>query len=520
MMQQLFRSKSLEALRSDAEHAPRHLARRLGTFDLTMFGLGAIIGAGIFSTLGTAAAGNLAAGRPAAGPALVLSIALVALACSFTALAYAELASMIPVSGSAYTYAYATMGELMAWVIGWDLVLEYAVSNIAVALSWGDYCRSFLANVLHVQIPGWLAMDPRSALKLLEPAPPMALGAKLQVLAQARAGLLDGAAVFSHWDVLASAPTLFGFPVTINLLAMLVTVAITWLVYLGIRESARANTIMVVVMLVILAAVIGIGCRFLHPGNWVPFAPGGFRGIQAGAGIMFFAFIGFDAVSTTAEECRDPARTLPRSILLSLVICTVIYAALALVVTGMLPYPELAGKGDPLAYVFVHHGLPGLAGIIAFGAVVATTAALLVYQVAQPRIFLAMSRDGLLGPWFGRISPRHGTPANATLLTGFLVAVPAALMNLDEVIELTNIGTLFAFALVCGAVLILRRHRPEAPRGFRMPWAGLLAPCGILACAWMAWGLPRTTWIRFFLWLAAGLVVYFAYGRRNSRLRE
>jgi len=516
----LFRSKSLEALRAQTERPGHRMQRSLGTFELTLFGLGAIIGAGIFSTIGTAAAGNPAAGRAPAGPALVVSIVLVAVACGFPALAYAELAAMIPVSGSAYTYAYASLGELMAWLIGWDLMLEYGVSTVAVALSWGDYFRSFLATVLHVRIPGWLAMDPRSALKLVEGLPPMAIQDKLRALGQARAGLLDGAALFRHWDVLASAPTLSGFPVTFNLLALLITVAVTWLVYFGIRESVRANGIMVAVKLAILAAVVGIGCRFVHPGNWVPFAPHGFAGIQAGAAIIFFAFIGFDAVSTTAEECREPSRNLPRAILLSLAICAVIYAALALVVTGMLPYPHLAGKADPLAYIFVHHGLPALAGLISFGAVVATTAAMLVYQVAQPRIFMAMSRDGLLGPWFGRLSPRHGTPANATVLTGVMVAAPAALLGIDEVVELTNIGTLFAFALVCVAVLVLRRRRPEAPRGFRMPLAWLSAPCGVLACGWVAWGLPRLTWIRFFAWLALGLLVYFAYGMRNSLLRD
>ncbi|MGA2079757.1 MAG: amino acid permease [Holophaga sp.] len=519
VLQQLFRAKPLEALREQADHPREHLRRSLGAFHLTMFGIGAIIGAGIFSTIGTAAAGNLAAGRPAAGPALVASILLVALACGFTALAYAELASMIPVSGSAYTYAYATMGELAAWVIGWDLVLEYAVSNVAVAISWGDYCRSFLAGTLGLRIPGWLAMDPRSALKLLDHVPPMGLERKLAVLAQAKAGLADGAAVFQHWEDLRSAPTLHGFPVTFNLLAVLITVAVTWLVYLGIRESARANAVMVVVKLAILGVVVLVGSFFIHPGNWHPFAPRGFQGIQAGAAIIFFAFIGFDAVSTTAEECRDPGRDLPRGILLSLLVCTLVYAATTLVVTGMVHYSHLAGEADPLAFIFLHHGLGGLAALISFGAVVATTASLLVYQVAQPRIFLAMSRDGLLGPWFGRISPRHGTPANATLLTGALVALPAALLNIDEAVELTNIGTLFAFALVGLAVLILRWRRPDAPRRFRMPWVWVLAPAGVLSCGWVAWGLPRITWIRFLVWLGIGLVVYFAYGHRRSRLR-
>ncbi|BDU78275.1 amino acid permease [Mesoterricola sediminis] len=518
MIEKLFRSKSLETLKAQAEEPEHQLRRNLGTFDLTMFGIGAIIGAGIFSSIGTAAAGHLADGRLPAGPALVVSILLVAVGCGFTALAYAELASMIPVSGSAYTYAYATLGELMAWIIGWDLLLEYAVSNVAVAISWGDYARSFLANVLGVHVPGWLAMDPRTALQLLPASPPMGLGAKLHLLAQARAGLADGGAVFANWQVLRDAPLVAGFPVTVNLLAVVVTVGVTYLVYLGIRESARANAVMVVLKVLILAAVVAIGARFINPGNWHPFAPHGFGGIQAGAAIIFFAFIGFDAVSTTAEECRDPGHSLPRGILLSLGICTLIYAAVALVVTGMLKYTDLAGKADPLAYIFSQNHMNGVAGVISLGAVIATTAALLVYQVGQPRIFMAMSRDGLLGPWFGRVSPRHRTPSNATLLTGLLVAIPAALLSIDEVVELCNIGTLFAFSVVCAAVMILRKRRPEAVRRFRMPWIWVFAPAGILACLWIAKGLPAVTWIRFFAWLGLGLVIYFAYGLRNSAL--
>jgi basic amino acid/polyamine antiporter, APA family len=520
MLRNLFRTKSLEELRASAEEPEHRLKRSLSTFDLTMFGIGAIIGAGIFSSIGTAAAGNLVDGRAPAGPALVVSIIVVAIACGFTALAYAELASMIPVSGSAYTYAYATMGELMAWIIGWDLLLEYAVSNVAVAISWGDYARSFLSNVLHLDVPGWLAADPRTALRLVEGAPAMGLSDKLQVLAQAKEGLANGAATFANWGALKDAPTIAGFPVTINLLAVVITVLITWLVYIGIKESARANAIMVLVKVGILLLVVGIGAAYVSKANWNPFAPAGWRGVQAGAAIIFFAFIGFDAVSTTAEECRDPGRNLPRGILYSLGICTLIYAGVALVVTGMVKYTSLAGKADPLAYIFTTYNLGALAGIISFGAVIATTAALLVYQVGQPRIFMSMSRDGLLGRWFGRVHPRHGTPANATLLTGLIVAVPAALLSIDEVVELTNIGTLFAFVLVCAGVLILRWKRPEAPRRFRMPWVWLTAPAGILFCIGLACGLPRVTWLRFLGWLVVGMVIYFLYGYRRSRLSQ
>ncbi len=517
MFKNLFRTKSLEQLKAKAEDPEHQLKKNLGTFDLTMFGIGAIIGAGIFSAIGTAAAGGLD-GRPAAGPALVISILIVALACGFTALAYAEMASMIPVSGSAYTYAYATLGELMAWIIGWDLLLEYAVSNVAVAISWGDYTKSFLANVLNVHVPGWLSMDPRTALMLPDGAAAMTLTEKLHALAQAKAGLVDGATTFANWATLKDAPLLFGFPVAINLLAVVITVAITWLVYLGIKESARANAVMVVVKVAILLAVVGIGIKFIDTRNWVPFAPKGLMGIQAGAAIIFFAFIGFDAVSTTAEECRDPGRNLPRGILFSLGICTLIYAAVALVVTGMLKYTELGKQADPLAYIFTQHGLSGWAGVISFGAIIATTAALLVYQVGQPRIFMSMSRDGLLGPWFGKVSKKHGTPGNATFLTGCIVAVPAALLNISEVVELCNIGTLFAFSLVCAAVLVLRERRPEALRKFTMPMPWLVAPLGIYGCVWMAKGLPGITWVRFLIWLAIGLAIYFVYGLRKSRL--
>ena len=518
MLNRLFRTKSLEQLRASAEEPEHQLSKSLGTFELTMFGIGAIIGAGIFSSIGTAAAGNLADGRLPAGPALVISILVVALICGFTALAYAEMASMIPVSGSAYTYAYATLGELMAWIIGWDLLLEYAISNVAVAISWGDYARSFLSTVFHLEIPGWLGMDPRSALKLVQGVPAMDLGAKLQALAQAKAGLVNGAATFANWDTLKAAPLVGSYPVTINLLAVVITALITWLCYIGIKESARVNSVMVVVKVLILLAVVGLGIKFINTDNWHPFVPHGFKGIQAGAAIIFFAFIGFDAVSTTAEECRDPGKDLPRGILGSLLICTFIYAAVALVVTGMIHYTRLGGIADPLAYIFSEHKMTAIAGVISFGAVIATTAALLVYQVGQPRIFMSMSRDGLLSPWFGKVHERFKTPSHATLLTGLLVAIPAALLNIDEVVELANIGTLFAFVIVCGAVLILRYRRPEAPRKFTMPFAWVIAPLGILGCFWIAKGLPALTWYRFFAWLGIGLVIYAFYGSRKSRL--
>jgi APA family basic amino acid/polyamine antiporter len=523
MLSRLLRTRSIEQLRASSEVEGHRLKKNLSAVDLTMLGVGAIIGAGIFSTIGTAAAGNLADGRPAAGPALMLSFVLTGLACGFTALCYAEMAAMIPVSGSAYTYAYATLGELAAWILGWDLVLEYAVSNVAVAISWGDYARSFLAG-LGLIIPPVLAMDPRTALTLsgdfLKTVADPSLGDKLGLLARAKAGEVDGALVFANWDVLSHAPLVAGFPVTVNLLAVVVTVLVTWVCFLGIRESARTNTVMVIIKLAILLVVIVMGAAYVSPGNWTPFAPNGLAGIQAGAAIIFFAYIGFDAISTTAEECKEPSRDMPRGILWSLAICTVVYILVTVVVTGMVHYAELEGRADPLAYVFERHNLTWLAGIISFGAVIATTASLLVYQLGQPRIMMSMSRDGLVGPWFGRVHPRHGTPGNATVLTGFLVAVPAALMNIGEVVELANIGTLFAFSVVCVGVMVLRVKRPEVPRRFKVPLVWVVGPAGVLACGWLAWGLPALTFVRFFVWLALGLVIYAVYGYRRSRLAE
>lgn len=515
----LLRTKSLEQLQGSVDVEGKTLQRKLGALDLTMFGIGAIIGAGIFSTIGTAAAGT--AGRPGAGPALILSFVLTAIGCGFTALCYAELASMIPVSGSAYTYAYATLGEAMAWVIGWDLVLEYAVSNVAVAISWGDYARSFLHN-LGIDVPAWLAVDPRTALTVadgfLQDGAQPAWSHKLDLLTQALAGQLDGKAIFPAWEALKVAPRIGAQPITFNLLAVVITLAVTWLCYRGIRESAQANTAMVIAKMLVLLAVVGVGAHYVKPENWTPFAPNGFAGIQAGAAIIFFAFIGFDAVSTTAEECRNPARDMPLGILGSLVICTVVYVAITAVVTGMVGYQELGSVGDPLSYVFEKYELRGLATVVSFGAVIATAASLLVYQVGQPRILMAMSRDGLLGEWFGRVHPKFGTPSTATVLTGFVVALPAALMNIGEVVDLANIGTLFAFAVVCIAVPVLRMKRPEAQRRFRVPAVWFCAPAGVLSCAALTYGLPAVTWIRFFLWLVVGLAIYAAYGFRKSRL--
>lgn len=523
MLERLFRTKSIELIKQNAEEGHGTLKRTLGAWDLMMLGVGAIIGAGILSSLGTGLAGGFDSSygvtRPAAGPALIISFLLTAVACGFTAFCYAEMASMIPVSGSAYTYAYATLGELMAWIIGWDLLLEYAISNVAVAISWGSYAANLLGG-MGVHLPGWMTMDSRSMLMLTEAAQKTAapgIGAKLQLLAQAKAGGLDGAAVFANWANLKDAPIVGGLPIGMNLLAMLITIVITALCAWGIKESVRFNNVMVGTKVLLLLGVIAIGSFYVKPENYHPFAPNGLSGIQAGAAIIFFAFIGFDAVSCTAEETRDPGRDLPRGIIGSLAICTVIYVGVCAVVAGILPYHAYHGVADPIAHAFASIGMNKVAGVVSLGAVAALSGALLVYQLAQPRIFMVMSRDGLLPSWFSKLG-RRGTPLNATWVTGILVLLPAGLMNIDEVVELTNIGTLFAFIIVCLGVLILRVKRPDAPRRFRMPAVWVTAPLGILFCLWLAMGLPVHTWERFVIWLILGLILYFVWGSRNSRL--
>jgi APA family basic amino acid/polyamine antiporter len=529
MIERLFRTKSIAQLRANAEE-PEHggLRRTLSAWDLAFLGIGAIIGAGILSALGTGLAGgldsNFGVTRPAAGPALIISFLLTAIACGFTALCYAEFASMIPASGSAYTYTYATLGELMAWIIGWDLLLEYGVSNVAVAISWGSYMDNLLRGI-GIKLPLWLGMDPRTMLMPTEAFAAAHQGAlsiadKLHYLAQAKSGAMVGKDVFSNWGALNSAPIAFGFPIGTNVLAMIITFLITMLCVWGVRESVRANTIMVAIKVVLLLLVIAIGSFYVKPANYHPFAPNGWRGIQAGAAIIFFAFIGFDAVSTAAEECKDPSRDMPRGILGSLVVCTVIYVGVCAVVCGILPYQAYQGVADPIAHAFTAIGMNKISAVISIGAVVALGSALLVYQMAQPRIFMVMSRDGLLPPWFGKVSPRFRTPVNATMLTGAIVILPAGFMNIDEIIELTNIGTLFAFIFVCAGILVLRIRRPDAERKFRAPMIWITAPLGIIFCMWLALGLPHQTWIRFWIWLAVGLVAYFFYGSRHSKIDD
>jgi APA family basic amino acid/polyamine antiporter len=499
----LFRCKPLDTLIAEGGDEGSGLARALGSWDLVALGVGAIVGAGIFATLGSATAGS--AGAPA-GPGVTVSILLTAVACAFCALCYAEFASLVPVAGSAYTYSYATLGELVAWVIGWDLILEYAVGNIAVAISWAAYFRQLCLG-LGFAIPAWMATDYRSA------------SFAATSVASSGVGSLspEGRVAFEAWQL---HPTVFGIPIIFNLLAVIITALITWLLVRGVRETARFNNAMVVLKVATLLFFVAVGAAFVRPENWHPFFPGGLRGVWQGASLIFFAYIGFDAISTAAEECRNPARDMPRGILGSLAVCAVLYAAAALVLTGMIPWSRLVGVADPLAAALAYVEQDWAAGILAAGAVVAMTSVLLVFHLGQARILMAMSRDGLIGSWFGRVHPRYRTPHLATILIGVFVGLVAAVANIDEVVQLTNIGTLFAFVLVAIGVLVLRRREPERPRAFRVPLSPLVPLLGIASCLVLMLGLPLLTWIRFALWLGVGLVLYLLYGRRRSRLGE
>jgi APA family basic amino acid/polyamine antiporter len=485
-MGSIFRRKSVDYLLAQSAGDNRQLKRVLGSFDVTMIGIGAIIGAGIFAMVGEAAVGA-SSGYPA-GPALLISFLLTAIACGFSALCYAELAAMVPISGSAYTYAYATMGELVAWIIGWDLIIEYAIGNVAVAISWSGYFNDFLRNSIGIDIPFWLRLDYRTFVQQG----------------------LDHSVV----------PHLFGVPIIFNLPAVLIVAFITIILVIGIRESSRFNDMMVLVKLAVLALFIGVGLYYFKAENWTPFAPGGWKGIQVGAATVFFAYIGFDAISTVAEETRDPKRDMPRGIIGSLAICTVIYILVTITLTGMVPFQELRAKiAEPLVAGLEYNNVaPWIIAVISLGSVVAHTAVLLVFQMGQPRIFFSMSRDGLLPKYFSRVHPKFKTPHITTIWTGAFVAILAAFCNIDEMANLCNIGTLFAFVLACGGVIVLRFTDPHRERPFKAP-GGIVTPIlGILFCVWLMFGLDKVTWWRFFIWLAAGGVIYLFYGFRKSRL--
>ena len=481
----LLKTKSIERLVADAEHGGKALKRSLGAWDLTLLGIGGIIGTGIFVLTGTAAANQ-------AGPAIMLSYLAAGLACGFAALCYAEFASMVPIAGSAYTYAYASLGEVFAWLIGWDLVLEYAVGSMTVAIGWSGYMQRLLAGA-GLELPTWMTAAP----------------------AAATPGTL------------------------INLPAMLIVLVMMVLLVIGVRESARFNAAMVAVKGAAVVFFIAVGAVWVEPENWTPFAPYGTSGVMAAAAVVFFAYIGFDAVSTTAEEAKNPRRDLPIGIIASLVICTLLYLAVAAVLSGIVPVTQYRSNLDalpgvpsatavaitqflnaPVAFALAAIEQDWASYLVSAGAVAGITSVLLVLLLSQPRIFFAMSRDGLLPPAASKVHPRFGTPYITTIITCVIVALAAGVTQIQVVGEMTSIGTLFAFVVVCAAVLILRAKRPDAARPFRVAGGPIVPVLGILSCVWLMLSLPVITWGRFLLWLDVGLLIYWFYGRRRSPLAD
>ena len=557
MANRLFRKKSVDQILSDAEHGGSGLAKILGVRDLVSLGIAAIVGAGIFSTIGLASYNG--------GPAVSMLFVFVAFACVFTALSYAQFASTVPVSGSAYTYAYVTFGELFAWIIGWALVLEYAVSNMVVAISWSQYFVSMLEG-FGINIPRWMTMAPGYALDAHQ---------KFLEVGLDKMENIDKIALQAY----ETAPRIAGMPIILDIPAGIITVLVTWLVYIGIKESRKASNIMVIIKVGIILAVILGGIFFVKPENWTPFAPNGLGGVMSGVAAVFFAFIGFDSISTTAEECKNPQRDLPRAMIYCLLICAVLYVAITLVLTGMVNYKELNVK-DPLAYVFSYVGFDHMAGIISVTSVIAITSALLVFQLAQPRIWMTMSRDGLLGKSFSKIHPKYKTPSFATIVTGFVVAIPALFFKMDFFVDLTSVGTFFAFILVCCGVLYMDHSGISKKSKFRVPYVNgkyivgigffvglflvyryggetldhwltmgsteILLHKSLVIVFWLVWAvmsvlsykynfsllpvigvlinlylmseLGASNWIIFIIWLLIGLVIYFAYGYKHSKL--
>ncbi len=567
MDSQLFRKKSVPAILKEAEQGliDRHgasgdLTKVLKVKDLTFLGIAAVIGTGVFTAIGSASFHG--------GPAVILLFALTAVACGFAAFCYAEFASTVPVSGSAYTYSYVAFGELFAWIIGWDLLMEYAIGNIAVAISWSQYFVRVLDG-FHIHLPEWITMDYFSAKAGYNDALKALADGSGKTLA-----LLDDNLKNAYYAWL-NAPSLGGLKVIMNIPAMMIVVLITYIVYIGIKESRTANNIFVMIKLAIIAVVIICGAFYVSPTNWHPFMPHGFAGVLTGVSAVFFAYIGFDAISTTAEECENPQRDLPRAMFYTLIICTILYIILVLVLTGMTNYTKL-DVADPLAFVFQnqHSQVTNwIAGIISISAVFVIASVLLVYQIGQPRIFMSMSRDGLLPKVFSRIHPKYRTPSFSTIVTGFMVGVPALFLNLDVMIALTSIGTLFAFVLVCGGVLVLQKSKDRPASKFKVPhlsgkyllpliyiiavvltlvyapqhfrnllqkenlpmlffWLvatvvailsfvrnySMIPVLGLISCFYLMAQESYTNWLRFVIWLFAGLIIYFTYSYKNSKL--
>ncbi|MDI1354474.1 MAG: amino acid permease [bacterium] len=565
----LFRKKSVASILHNASLQEGHsLAKHLGVRDLTAFGIAAIVGAGIFSTIGKASADG--------GPGVIFLFLFTALACSFAAFAYAEFASLIPVSGSAYTYSYVAFGELFAWIIGWALIMEYAIGNVTVAISWSDYFTTLVQNTSNYKVMDWLCLDYFTAKhNWLAVKELLVHGAYLdEIKADGKtSGLLEGYLAFENAPHIGSLRFIFDLP------ALVINLLITMLVYRGIQESRNASNLMVLIKIAVVLVVISVGAFYVDTKNWHPFMPNGIPGLLKGISAVFFAYIGFDAISTTAEECKNPQRDLPRGILYSIIICTILYVAIALVITGMVNYSEL-NVGDPLAYVFEKvKSLHWLSSVIAVSAVVAMASVMLVFQLGQPRIWMSMSRDGLLPPAFSKIHPKYKTPSFSTIITGLLVALPIFFVDINMVTDICSAGTLFAFCLVCGGVLKLRMD-PTAPVSkFKTPYVNskfivpllfiatvvyiylqkdllmhytsihslqqvyalipaysflicfalfsilaflynfsLIPSLGLLSCFYMLSQLGYKNWLYFGVWLVLGLIIYFVYGRKHSKL--
>jgi amino acid transporter len=561
MSNSLFRKKSIAKINADAAAAEGHgsgLKKILGVKDLTFMGIAAVIGAGIFSTIGTAAFNG--------GPGISLLFVITAITCGFSALCYAEFASRVPIAGSAYTYAYVSFGEVVAWIIGWALILEYAIGNIVVAISWSGYFNNLLEG-FNIHLPGWLATNTTNAQSGYDEAvKAMAGGASLESL---------GRHAKTGYDAIVNAPVIAGMKFIINIPAFIIVMLVTALAYIGIKESKKTTNYMVIFKIAVIIFVIVMGFFYVDTANWDPFLPNGFTGVLAGVSAVFYAYIGFDAISTTAEECKNPQRDLPRGMIYSLIICTVLYILIALVLTGMVHYSELK-VDDPLAYVFQKLHLNKIGYLISVSAVVATTSVLLVFQLGQPRIWMSMSRDGLLPKKFAQVHPKFGTPSFATIVTGCLVGIPSLFVSSSTMTDLTSIGTLFAFVLVCFGVLVLPRMAKEAgSSAFRLPYlngqfiipaivavfvyfsmnrisdaftnyategfqeilfllfifiaivTGVLSfvrkysvipVVGALCCLYLMIEIPAISWLWFFVWMGIGLTIYFFYSRRRSKL--